>query len=87
MLGFRVGNYTLYALVPRNNVGANYAGVLLSSICHSQLSQRIGRPGSCTVTKKKMARELGSIWFARGHLALSITDFVVLMYERENRRR
>ena len=28
--------------------GAHYAGILLSSIWHSQMCQRVGRPSSCT---------------------------------------
>ena len=37
-------NSYLYQRYQDCNVGVNYAGVLLSSIWHSQLYQRVGRP-------------------------------------------
>ena len=38
--------------VHRSDVGANYAGLLLSSIWHSQMCQQVGRPGSCMIVRQ-----------------------------------
>ena len=59
-------------------IGANDAGALLSSIWHSQMCQRVCRPGSCTVARGAArvttcgcCGEAAVIWsFRRGALFL-----------------